>query len=678
MKALILVGGFGTRLKGIAGDLPKPMVHILGKPFLEHQIRYLKEQEITEIILATHYRSDSIKSHFGRGHRWGVDMVYSEEETPLGTAGAIKNAEKYLQDPLFLVLNGDTYSRIDYKAFIGFHQSRQSDFTMSLAHSSDASHFGNVVIREDKVLEFDEKPNQASPLVNRGIYLFSQKIFENIEQNRKVSLEEQVFPDLAKQGLLYGYDCGSYFIDIGRPETYNQFKKDLIEDACIPRWGKVRDALSKIVSNKLDIVLVVDDGERLCGVLTDRSIKEYLLRKGNLEDRVEQAMIVDPRVSNINDAQEVRSELIDSGINHLPIVDDGRRVLDIEFRNEYGAREKYKTLRGKSPLRISFGGGVTDLPYYFERYGGAVISTTIDKYVHATITKRADSKVLLNSDSEGEIVFDIRDELKYDGQYDIAKATIKVIKPDFGFELHLHNDLPPGRGLGSSTSLTVLIATLLNSLQGEQCGNYRLAELSHRIEREELGIRGGWQDQYAAVLGGFNYMEFTRGKKISFPLSLEEDVINELNERLLLFYVGQSHSSGDIHRVQESSFKQNEETNVKRLDELKRIAIEMRDSLATSELERFGQLLHESWLVKKSLTDVTTTDTIDRLYELGLHTGAMGGKLLGAGGGGYLLFYVNPKKINQVTKAIKDNGGENLGFNFEFGGTRTWEVSGIF
>src|SRR3989344_8926228 len=145
MKAIILAGGFGTRLKDVLGDVPKPMAFVAGKPFLEYQIRLLKEQGINEIILAVHHMSDKIKSYFGNGLRLGVDLIYSEEEIPLGTAGAIKKAQKYLDDT-FLVLNGDSYCPLDLQDLIRFHKSKKSDCTLSLVKSKEAQHYGSLIL----------------------------------------------------------------------------------------------------------------------------------------------------------------------------------------------------------------------------------------------------------------------------------------------------------------------------------------------------------------------------------------------------------------------------------------------------------------------------------------------------------------------------------------------------
>jgi len=156
MKAIILAGGFGTRLKEILKDTPKPMALVLGKPFLEHQIRFLKEQGITDIIIAVHHMSDKIKSYFGNGLRFGVDITYSEEETPLGTAGAIKKAQKYLDDT-FLVINGDSYSDIDLSKLLEFHKSKNSKFTLALTKTKEAEHYGSIILDGSKILDFREK-----------------------------------------------------------------------------------------------------------------------------------------------------------------------------------------------------------------------------------------------------------------------------------------------------------------------------------------------------------------------------------------------------------------------------------------------------------------------------------------------------------------------------------------
>jgi D-glycero-alpha-D-manno-heptose-7-phosphate kinase len=678
MKAIILAGGFGTRLRDVVKDVPKPMALIAGKPFLEHQIHSLKEQNVKDIILAVHYMGQKIKSYFGTGHRFGVDLTYSEEETPLGTAGAIKKAEKYIDDT-FLVLNGDSYSKINLEEFLNFHKSEKSDASLSLKNCEDSSNYGNVIIRDKKIIDFLEKKESSKGLINTGIYIFEPTIFEHISPGKKVSLEEEVFPALAKKGNLYGYVQEGYFIDIGRPETYKQFKRDILENLEMSEEESVREAMQKISKNNIDLILVTNKEGELKGVINNKIIGWHFLKGGDLKDNLKEAMIKDPVVGKTDYEEEKVSELLLSGINHLPIVDEYGKIADVRFRNEEIKEEVFPIVSGKSPLRISFAGGGTDLPFFFEKYGGVVISSTIDKYCYATAVKRADLKILINSELE-EILLDSKKlgegkKLEYDGKLDIVKSVINILKPDFGFELYLHNDIPPGRGLGSSASLSVLVTKLLSQLQGISYNDNKIAEIAYKSEHEELGIEGGWQDQYAAVTGGFNFMEFGKDKNNIYPLRLKSEVINELNNNLLLCYVGESHFSGDIQKNQKDSFLKNEKEVATRLNGLKEIALNIRDSLLNNNIYKIGELLHKSWENKKNIDKSISNTKIDELYNIGINNGAYGGKLLGAGGGGYLLFFCPIQKRKQLINSLEKMGGEAINFNFESNGVQTWAVN---
>jgi len=678
MKALILAGGLGTRLRELSGDLPKPMISVAGKPFIEYIILNLRDQGIKEVVIAVHHMADKIKSYFGSGNRWEVDITYSEEEEPLGTGGAIKKAEKYLDDT-FLVLNGDSYCNFNLKDFVEFHNSKRSKATLLLTKvsSEEAKNFGSVILNENKIVDFSEKSSHNDEvLVNCGVYLFEPTILDYIPSNKKVSIEDDIFPVLANSGLLCGYRNEGYFSDIGRPETYKKFKKDVLETLFLPIESQVKEAMQKIKNSGLDIVFIVDSQKRLLGVLTNSIINRFILNGGKVEDLVSGAMVNDPLTANINDSQEKITRILASGTNKLPILDDLGRIVDVEFRIEKIKTEAFPVLRGRAPLRISFAGGGTDLPYFFEKYGGVVVNSTIDKYCYATIVKRADKKIIIDSDitPEADVIINSINDIKYDGKFDLIKSVINLLKPDFGFELYLHNDLPGGRGLGSSASAAVLITKLISDLQNKHYNDYKIAELAHKAEIDELRIKGGYQDQYVAVTGGFNFMEFNQDKTLIYPLRLKDEIINELSHHLLLCYVGKSHFSGEQHKSQERSFLQNETEVINSLNELKKITFQIRDCLLTDNMGSIGDLLHKSWENKKKVSQAATNPFIDKLYEAGLANGSSGGKLLGSGGGGYLLFFYSPKKRNRLKTSLEKEGGEILDFNFESKGTQIWRV----
>ncbi|MDP3881858.1 MAG: sugar phosphate nucleotidyltransferase [Nanoarchaeota archaeon] len=677
MKAIILAGGFGNRLHGELKDVPKPMAPVLGKPFLEHQFLFLKEQGITEIILAVHHMSDKIKSYFGSGLRWALDVTYSEEDSPLGTGGALKKAQKYLNET-FLVLNGDSYCQVDIKEMLEFHKRNKGLITASLTKTNEPEHYGKVEVSADKIVNFIEKnPNLAGKeeLINAGVYIVEPEVLNYIEVDKNISLEKDLFPRLVNEGLLSGFIHEGYFIDISRPETYKKFREDALKTLFMSQNHTLADAMRKMTRSGMDIILVVDEKDRLLGVVTERIIHRFLLRGGKLDDSLEKVMVRDPVKAKTSDDETKIQELLLTGIQRLPIVDEENVVKAVEFRTEKVKTENFPVVRGKAPLRISFAGGGTDLPYFFEKHGGVVMSATIDKYCHASMVRRADSKVIINSDTGEEDIFDSK-KINYDGKFDLIKAIVNIMKPDFGFELYIHNDIPPGRGLGSSASMAVLVVSLLSHLQNSNYDDYKIAEIAYKAERDELKIKGGWQDQYAAVSGGFNFMEFNPEKTIIYPLRLKPDVVHELNECLTLCYAGGSHYSSDLHAVQEKSFSENETEAVVKLNELKILASKIKDCLLTNDLETIGKMLHESWENKKKLNKIVTNSEIDNLYELGLRNGAYGGRLLGAGGGGYILFFHPPHKKSKLKKAITDAGREVVSFNFEFNGTHIYPVKG--
>lgn len=675
MKTVILAGGFGTRLEKVVKDVPKPMVLIAGKPFLEHQINFLKDQGLEELILAVHHQSEIIKSYFGRGGRFGVNITYSEEDIPLGTAGAIKLTEKYVNNPFF-VLNGDSYSDVNLFEFLDFHKSGNSMGSILLTKVKDASPYGSVLMQENQIIEFAEKDSTKRGLVNSGIYLFEPQIFNQIPSRRKISLEEEVLPELSKKGELRGYFHGGYFMDIGRPETYNQLRRDFLEKLQSDENISVRDAMKIFDRNRTDLLLIVNEDKKLLGVLNENIIRRFLIKDGNVEQRVSEAMVTNPDIIGKigKSEEEIYKILQSSGTRHLPIIDDKGILRDIRFHNEEVEKITFPIVRGKSPLRISFAGGGTDIPYFFEKYGGVVINSTIDKYCHATAIKRADSKIVIESDmSDKEFVLDNRN-LKYDGNFDIIKSVFNIIQPEFGVDFYLNNDVPPKRGLGSSASFAVLITKILGKLQGKEYNDQTLAETAYRAEVEELGIQGGKQDQYAAVFGGFNWIEFGDGdKKIMHPLRLKEDTVDELRSYITLCYTGISHQSSIQHHKQEKSFQENESEVAERLQTLKDIATNVKENLllAKPNFERVGGLLHESWKKKRQLSNMSNS-RIDHLYNTGIESGCYGGKLLGSGGGGYILFFHPPKKRNQLTRALQEEEGEILDFNFETQGARVW------
>jgi len=338
-------------------------------------------------------------------------------------------------------------------------------------------------------------------------------------------------------------------------------------------------------------------------------------------------------------------------------------------------------IRSKAPLRLSFAGGGTDVPPFVDERGGVVLSSTIDKYAYGTVQVQTDGQLSVQSlDYDMVAKYNLDGDLPYDGELDLVKAVVRNMYrgngdgTPGGLDFFLHSDAPPGSGLGSSSTVVVALIGLLRHLQRLPMTNYEIAELAYHIEREDLRIDGGMQDQYAAVFGGFNLIEFRPPVVIVNPLRVDEEIVNELQYRLLLCYTGRTRRSAKIIETQVDNYVRGEEEVLEAMDELKRITLRMKDALLQGRLDDFGELLHEAWLNKKKMATQITNPEIDELYESARSNGALGGKITGAGGGGYLLLYCEFDRKHVIAEKLERLGAQPVEFTFESRGLQTWEV----
>ena len=335
------------------------------------------------------------------------------------------------------------------------------------------------------------------------------------------------------------------------------------------------------------------------------------------------------------------------------------------------------TVRSKAPLRISFAGGGTDVPPYPQEKGGVVLSATINKYVYSSLVPlKRNREIKVNSWDYGtEVRYENEEDLKYNGELDLVKSVIKNMKiVGRGLKIDLHSDAPPGSGLGSSSALVVCLIGLFKHWLNEPLTNYDIAELACKIERGDLGIKGGLQDQYAATFGGFNFIEFQKDAVIVNPLKISDDIVDELDYNLLLWYTGKRRLSANIIQEQVKGFVEKRESVVRAMNDLKDVTIQMKNALLQGRLTDFGRLLHYAWENKKKMARQITAPFIDEMYQAARRKGALGGKILGAGGGGYLLIYAPFERKHGITEELRKLGGQMVDFDFEFRGLRTWEI----
>lgn len=329
-------------------------------------------------------------------------------------------------------------------------------------------------------------------------------------------------------------------------------------------------------------------------------------------------------------------------------------------------------IRSKAPLRISFAGGGTDVPPYSDERGGAVLSSTIDRYAYCTICPRADREMRIRSldFAQDESWTANGSMLRYDGNLDLIKAVLNHFEVAEGFDMLLHCDAPPGSGLGGSSTVMVSIIGAVSEWLKKPLSQYETARLAYVLEREELGFAGGKQDQYSAVFGGFNFMEFRGSETIVTPLRIRTEVLNELHYHMLLCYTGKTRDSANIIQDQQKGYRSGQ--NREALDSAKSLVFETKDALMKGEILRIGQLLHESWEQKKRFTSHITNSRIDKIYETARANGAIGGKISGAGGGGFMFFICEYDRKHRVAEELQKLGAEVANFNFDKHGLQTW------
>jgi D-glycero-alpha-D-manno-heptose-7-phosphate kinase len=342
---------------------------------------------------------------------------------------------------------------------------------------------------------------------------------------------------------------------------------------------------------------------------------------------------------------------------------------------------KKKTYRSKVPFRISFGGGGTDMPDYCKYYTGAVINTTIRLFTHTSLELRDDTKVTfkwINKDEFEE--HDFSDDLDCSYGLKLFKAThnhiCKRYKIDpIGYDIICNQDVPTGSGLGTSSTLIVSLIGVYMELFNLPLGEYDIAEMAIQIERVELNENGGKQDQYAAAFGGFNYMEFKGDDVIVNPLRIKDSVQDEMENNVVLYFTNFTRNSSDVLTEQVQKMKDKNKTSTLSLHALVEQAKLIKDCMIKGTIDELGEILDYGFQQKKLLAKGISTPEIELLYETALKSGATGGKISGAGGGGFMFFYCPNNTKYDVIKALdKLKIGYHQPFTWNKLGMRTWQI----
>lgn len=321
----------------------------------------------------------------------------------------------------------------------------------------------------------------------------------------------------------------------------------------------------------------------------------------------------------------------------------------------------------RAPVRITLGGGGTDLPSYYTKYGGALIAAAINKYTLVTAHTRFDENIKLNY-SKTEIVKSV-DEINHN----IFREALRLLNIKKSIELTSLSDVPSNSGLGTSGSFTISLLNALHTYKREFVSQRQLAEEACHIEMDVLKEPVGKQDQYISAFGGITYLEFDRKGNVTVePVRMSEEAKDELRNNIILLYTGIQRSASEILKEQDHKSKMNEEETIEILHKIKDIGLKTKKALERGDVDKLGEYLHEHWEIKKQLSKKITNPFIEECYNHAIKNGATGGKIMGAGGGGFFMFYHNGNNIakTRFVKEMAKKGLKKMPFNFDFEGAK--------
>lgn len=340
--------------------------------------------------------------------------------------------------------------------------------------------------------------------------------------------------------------------------------------------------------------------------------------------------------------------------------------------------------RSKAPLRIGLAGGGTDVSPYSDLYGGAILNATLSLYANATIELIDENKIILEAidrnETEEYAPGNATTPLPINGTLDLLKGVYNRVQRDYGiketgFRLSTYVDAPAGSGLGTSSTLVVAIIGAFAEMLRLPLGEYDMAHYAYEIERKDLGLAGGKQDQYAATFGGVNFMEFYgEDKVIVNPLRVKEQYLFELENNLLLYYTSTSRESAEIIKKQSRNVTDKKESSIEAMHQLKEQARMMKEALLKGRLNEIGEILDYGFEQKRQMAEGISNPMMEDIYEAAKKAGATGGKISGAGGGGFMIFYCPANSKYKVIKSLENFGGRHRNYQFVEHGLKTWTV----
>jgi D-glycero-alpha-D-manno-heptose-7-phosphate kinase len=431
-----------------------------------------------------------------------------------------------------------------------------------------------------------------------------------------------------------------------------------------------------IFTEKRGFAIITDNAGRCVGVVSDGDVRRKLLERASMEAPVETVMNRDFTYVNKRDNAHKILRQFDKIMTNLPVLDDDGLPVDLYQYSKFlaSSRAVQRIIRARVPVRVSYSGGGTDMSSYISEAPSVVLSSTINKYCTASVIIRDDYEINITS-KDLDLKYTARnfDEIKFGDGLDLIKAAIKIMQPNYGFDLETYSEVELGTGLGGSSAVVVSVLGVLNYFRNEQqLDIYQLSDLAYQVERIDMNIKGGWQDQYTTTFGGFSWIEFRTNDVLVNPLRIHRDTQLELEYNLMLFRLGGSRSSNLIQGKYIEGIERNKDHQSYKA--MTQLAVKMKEAIVRGEVKIFANLLHESWILKQAMNKGVTNDFVKECYNTARELGALGGKLLGAGGSGYLLMYASPLYQEKIKSALKEKGVLKELFKFTSEGLEVWST----
>jgi len=368
-----------------------------------------------------------------------------------------------------------------------------------------------------------------------------------------------------------------------------------------------------------------------------------------------------------------------------PLDDHGSRAavsIGATLTDSQLGRGQGHSIRARAPLRLGLAGGGTDLSPYCDEYGGAILNATIGRYAYAHLTFRDDHRVCFSAhDVEQDDIVPLAAELPLDTGLLLHRAVYNRVVRDFlrgrihAITVSSTVDAPPGSGLGASSALVVALVEAYRAAFGLPLGRYDVARLAFEIERIDLGLAGGRQDQYAAAFGGVNFMEFLPGDRVIVnPLRIQPAYLYEFEASLVVCFTGQSRASAIIQDQMKAVTKSDADA-LQAMHQLRTDAVDMKQALLRGNIQEVSDVLNRSWQAKRRTSGAVSNSVIEEVFDLGLKNGAVAGKVSGAGGGGFLMFMTDPEQRYRLIAGLKANGLAASSVQFADGGAEAWTTS---